>query len=88
MAEVRSINALRAERAGDNSLLSPVECLQDAVADLESGERKANKALILLLDDEDGAYNFGFRASNLRSSEMIALLEKVKMHVAMLMSDG
>lgn len=82
MAEIRSINALRADRENNNSLVTPVECLRDAIADLESGERQANKALVLLLNaGDDGTYDFGFLASDLRSSEMVALLEVVKTYV-------
>ena len=78
MGEVRSINALRATRENDNSLLTPVEALEDAAADLRSGERKANKMVAILLNAEDDDYHFGFVSSNMRVSEMVALLEAAK----------
>jgi hypothetical protein len=80
MAEVRSLNALRANRENDNSLLTPLECLEDAAADIRSGQRKCQKLLILCLDagDDGMAYALSFFASNMKSSEMVALCEAMK----------
>lgn len=80
MTEIRSINALRAERDNDNSLLSPAECLEDAAQDVRTGERKCQKVLILTLDvgDDDAAYNVGFYAANMKTSEKLALIEAAK----------
>jgi len=79
-AEVRSINAIRADRENDNTLLSPVECLEDAAEDLRSGKTKCDKLLVLRLNtgDDGSSYDVGFNASNLRSSEMLALMEVAK----------
>ena len=79
MAELRSINALRAVRENDNSLLSPVECLDDAAEDLRLGEVKADKVLVIALNSKDGAYDIRWWSSNLLSSEMVALAEAFKM---------
>lgn len=80
MADVRSINALRADRANDNRLLSPLEALEDAAADIRSGKRAPDKLLVLMLTtgEHGEGYQVNFNASNLKNSEMIALLEVFK----------
>lgn len=78
MGDIRSLNVVRANRKNDNTLLSPAECFEEAARETRSGERKCDKALVLTLDTEDGAYGIGFYASNLKASEMIALLEATK----------
>lgn len=80
MGDVRSLNAARADRENNNTLISPVECLEDAASGLRGGRLNAEKALVLLLDSgEDGdAYNVHFLSSNLRVSEMVSLLEAAK----------
>jgi len=80
MAEIKSLNAARAEREEDNSLLSPAEMLEDAAADIKRELVKATSALALLLDaGEDGKkYSVSFYASNLKGSEMVALCEAAK----------
>lgn len=83
MSEIRSINALRAQRERDNRLLSPVECLEDAAQDMRADEFPCNKLLVLCLYDGDGSYASRFYASNMRASEMLALLEASKVRVLM-----
>lgn len=83
MSEIRSINALRAQRERDNRLLTPVECLEDAAQDMRSGDFPCNKLLVLCLYDEGGSYASRSYASNMRSSEMLALLEAAKVRVLM-----
>lgn len=75
MADIRSLNAVRAHKQNDNSLMSPVECLEDAAQDIRSGKLRPTAALIITLNTKDGAYNTNFRASNLSASQQIALLE-------------
>jgi lauroyl/myristoyl acyltransferase len=72
-----------ADVKNDNTLITPVQMLRSAADDLEAGESKvkANKAVVLLLDANgsfDGAYFVGFYASNIRTSEIVALLETAK----------
>jgi hypothetical protein len=76
--EIRSINALRADRENDNTLLSPIEAIEDAAMDLRTGKIECDKALVLMLDAKDGQYNLRFTSSNLRVSEMVSLLEAMK----------
>lgn len=60
----------------------PVDVLQDAIKELEAGTRKANKLVVLFLDDVEGqAYNTGFSQSGLRMSELVALLEVTKFNI-------
>jgi hypothetical protein len=82
-ADIRSINAIRAERDGDNTLLSPVECLEDVVSDIKTGKCPCTKVLVLTLDrGEDGeSYGVRFFASKLSCSEMLALLEVSKARI-------
>lgn len=79
MVEIRSINALRAEKEDDNNLLSPVEALEDAAEDIRSGKVKCNKLLIISLDTGDG-YDYDIQRwmSHLQVSEAVALMEAVK----------
>lgn len=75
--KVTSLGARRVDRENDNGLWSPLECLRDAVGELETGERKADCALVLFLDKGQSGmeYNLGWHASRLHASEMLALLD-------------
>lgn len=79
-AEIRSIAALRADRENDNSLISPIECLEDAAQDIRMGKRVCQKLLVITLDQgEDGRdFKVGFYASNLRASEIVSITEVMK----------
>ena len=80
MTEPISLNVARADRENDNSLLSPVDALREAIRDIENGEYPAERILILRLDHgEDGnEFNVGWHAANINSTMMIALMEAVK----------
>lgn len=54
------------------------EMLLDALEDVRSGERKANKAIVLFLDDEGGKYLHGYNQAGLRMSECVLLCEMGK----------
>lgn len=82
---VRSINAARANREDDNTLLSPIEALQDAIARIEDGQ-PVDKLLILTLDTSDDQFSAGFQACNIKASEMLALLEVVRTKVLISMN--
>lgn len=86
MSEVTSLSAARADRENDNRLVSPAECLEEMAKKIRSG-RPCTSVLVLSLDiGEDGEnYDTGFVASNLKGSEMIALMETVKHDVVRLM---
>lgn len=81
MAEIHTMNAERAKRTQDNTLLSPAEMLEDCAKDLRSGEETATAALTLLLDKGENSFGVGYYASNISCSEMLALLECAKAKV-------
>lgn len=78
MAEIRNINALRADRENDNTLLSPADCLQDAAEDIRLGNLQCDGLLLIALDRTNGGFSFRYRCSNMRTSEIVALLEVMK----------
>lgn len=71
------LGAVRAEREGDNSLLTPIDALRTAIDDIESGECPADGVLVLRLSRgaEGMFFDTGWYASNMKSSEMLALVE-------------
>lgn len=77
MDEPISLASRRVEESGDNSDWSPADCLQDSLREVRSGARAATSCLVLFLDDTDG-YSIGWCASNLSSTQMIALMESIK----------
>ncbi len=54
------------------------EMLEAALEEIKTGERKANRAIVLFLNDESGKYNTGFVQSGMSVSQCIALLETAK----------
>lgn len=82
MGDIRSLNAERASRANDNTLISPAECLEDAATDIRSGERVCNKVLVITLNTDGGdmgdVFQVGFYAAQMKSSEMLAAIEAIK----------
>lgn len=81
MSEVYSLAAARAGRENDNSLISPAECCEEVANSIRSGDLKCNSALVLCLDTDGGAWDMKFAASNIRCSEMLALLETAKIEI-------
>lgn len=67
--------------AEDNRYDTPQEVCAELATDLENPEcphHGANKALVLLLNTKDESWELGYRAANLSTSEMIAMLETAK----------
>lgn len=62
-----------AEILNDNTRITPRELLLDAINDIETGVKSPNKLAIFMLDDKDDKYATNFYASNMRTSELIAL---------------
>lgn len=75
MGEVRSLNAIKATREADNSLMTVKEMLLDMVADIDAGMMSPNKAFLIMVRDQDDGYDLNWGACNARSSEMIAMCE-------------
>jgi hypothetical protein len=78
MTEVTSLGARRAVEAGDNRLWTPVECLHDVIREIENGTVSANGVLVLHLTKTDTTFDVGYSSSNIKSSEMLAMLEIAK----------
>jgi hypothetical protein len=67
-----------AEKSGSALHWSPEEMLEKALDDVRGGQRKANKAIVVFLDDTEGRYHIGYNQSGMRLSELVALLEVVQ----------
>lgn len=71
------------ELRNDASLMTPELVLRDAMQEFDVGQRWSGwpKVLVIALDDRDGNYRIGFTQAGLRCSEMVSLIEvlKVKM---------
>ena len=64
--------------SGDAGYRSVESMLADEIELISSGKRKANKAMVLFLDDKEGVFNAGFGNAGLSCSQMLALLEVAK----------
>ncbi|RMF00640.1 MAG: hypothetical protein D6773_11140 [Alphaproteobacteria bacterium] len=71
---VTNLNAKRALAAGNNSLWNAKEMFEEAAR--EAGGR--TKGVAIILDADGGEYNWAWFASDMRLSEIVALLEIVK----------
>lgn len=78
MGDIENLGAHRAERADDNRLLTPLECLREAIAEIESGDRSCDGVLVLTLDRSGEYFRVGYYASNMKASEIIATCEIMK----------
>lgn len=80
-----SLGAHRALKEADNRAWTPVECLRDAITDIESGKSPCDKLLILRIHiksaKDDDVFNVGYHAANIKASEILAALECAKAQV-------
>lgn len=81
-----SLGAVRALKTLDNRQWTPVECLRDCIADIESGRSPCDKLLILRVrtisaEQKDEVFNVGYHAANFKASEILAALECAKAQV-------
>lgn len=79
--DVTSLNVARAIRDGDNSLLSPLECVEDAAQEIRSGARTCDKVIVVTVDTSSDRFAVGFYAAQIRASEMVAALEALKTRI-------
>ena len=88
MNEVVDLGPHRAEKTGDNGDWSPSEALRSLADDIDRGEFPTTAVFAVALNmGEDGDdYLTRFAASNLRGSEMVALIEYQKAHILDLMT--
>lgn len=80
MTNLTFLNAVRASRAEDNNLISPLETLEDTANDIRSGELVCNKLIVIALDtgDDGEKYELHWNMSHFKTSEVIALCEALK----------
>lgn len=75
--------AFMADLRNDAGLTTPELVLRDSLQEFDAGQRWDGwpKVLVIALDDRDGHYKIGFTQARMRASEMVALVEvlKVKM---------
>ena len=69
----------RAMLTGDNGDQTPADCLRDALNEISSGERQCTSLLVLTLNEDDGMFATGWYAANMKCSQMVALVEIVKL---------
>lgn len=68
--------AYLADSLNDNKLISPKQTLLNVLDDLRDG-RKCEKLLVICVDDTAGL-DLSFYASNLKYSEMLAILSRMQ----------
>ena len=78
MSEVVSLGLARSK--DNNALITPVELLRIALSEVENGDEAATSVMVIRLNrgEENDLFDTGWWASNLSSSEMVALIEAVK----------
>lgn len=79
-----------ADRANDNRFTTPKDMLEQAMRDLEAKELHGGQAILLVLDrgPAGNCYSVGFRAANIRKSEIVALLTVQATAFAKDLTDG
>jgi hypothetical protein len=81
MTDAVDLRAEKVKRETDNSKIQPQDTLRMALADLESGAETPNRVMVLCWDDREKEFDTYFYACNIKSSEMLALLEMTKQRI-------
>lgn len=76
---VVSLNAKRADKAKDNTLLTPEELLVDCLKEVREGKMVGQHMVIVMLDDANRRYDTHIRMANLTWSATIGLLTSAMM---------
>lgn len=76
-----SLGAVRAQKSKDNRLWTPIECLQDAIRDIQSGETICDKVFVIRVDTREEKFNIGYNAANISASQVLAALECAKAQI-------
>lgn len=66
------------EIKNDNRLRTPEQMLRGVLQELESGQIPAKRMMVIFLDDSDDKYDVGYRATNISSSQIVALLSVIR----------
>ena len=82
-----------ADVKNDSRLISPERCLLNCLEEIRSKLQTPNRVVVIYLDDlatteQPQKYNMAWKASNISSVEMIALLEVVKIDLLKSMGYG
>jgi len=74
-----------ADIKNDNRLISPRELLENAIRSIDNGTISPDKIIIVHLrtesDESDSLYDVGYFISNMRTSEVVSLLEVMKTYM-------
>ncbi len=73
-----NLNIVRATKEGNNQCLTPSDILEDALTDIAAGDKTPSKAMVLFLEEDELQFSTSWYAANMKSSEMLALLEMIK----------
>jgi len=57
--------------------------LRHSIKQIQEGKREANKAIVVFLNDDDGAWDIGFTQAQLSHSEIISILETLKHYLCL-----
>lgn len=89
-ADIRSLSAIRADREGDNRLISPLETLEEMAREIRAGEIDPADMVIIFRKKTDPEYfDFRYRLSQVRVSDAVVLLTAAKARlVKILIGDG
>lgn len=66
------------EVKNDNRLRTPEQMLRSVLQEVESGQIPNKRMMVIFLDDSDDNYDVGYRAANISSSQVVALLSVVR----------
>lgn len=76
---IENLNEARAEKAGDNTLWTPLDLVRAMLRDIEDGTIKPTSMVVHYYEENpDGSSNHGFYLSNLTREQHIAILELAK----------
>ncbi len=75
-----------ADKARDATMWTPRDALADGLKAIDEKEpnrviSRATKLLVIALDDTDGMYDVGFIQAGMSATQMIALLEILKLQL-------
>ena len=81
MTDTVDISLAKAMRAENNKDLRPQDVLKWALRDVEEGHEAPTRVMVLFWEDNETTFNSHYYACNIRSSEMLALLEMTKARI-------
>ena len=73
---------LLADMNGSACSISPEQMLEQELIKVRDGRRRGTKAFVVFLDDSMDCYDIGWGNSGMRMSEIISLIEVLKIELA------